>query len=40
MARLTICRMSFICAELKKHYPHIFEDEKYTNGDLVYDFTR
>ncbi len=25
--------------ELKKHYPHIFEDEKYTNGDLIYDFT-
>jgi hypothetical protein len=26
--------------ELKKHYPHIFEDKKYTNGDLIYDFTR
>ncbi len=25
--------------ELKKHYPHIFGNEKYTNGDLVYDFT-
>ena len=27
-------------SELKKHYPHIFEDAKYTNGDLVYDFTK
>ncbi|MEO6588993.1 MAG: transglutaminase family protein [Pyrinomonadaceae bacterium] len=27
-------------SELKKHYPHIFEDEKYTNGDLIYDFTK
>ncbi len=27
-------------AELKKHYPHIFEDEKYTKGDLIYDFTK
>ena len=26
--------------ELKKHYPHIFENEKYTNGDLIYDFTK
>lgn len=26
-------------AELRKHYPHIFENEKYTNGDLVYNFT-
>lgn len=26
--------------ELKKHYPHIFENGKYTKGDLVYDFTR
>lgn len=26
--------------ELKKHYPHIFENGKYTNGDLIYDFTR
>ncbi len=26
-------------SELQKHYPHIFEDEKYTNGDLVYDFS-
>ncbi len=25
--------------ELKKHYPHIFNDTKYTNGDLVYNFT-
>lgn len=27
-------------SELKKHYPHIFEDKKYTKGDLIYDFTR
>ncbi|CAN5683205.1 transglutaminase family protein [soil metagenome] len=26
-------------AELNKHYPHIFENEKYTKGDLIYDFT-
>lgn len=26
-------------AELKKHYPHIFNNEKYTNGDLIYNFT-
>lgn len=26
-------------SELKKHYPHIFNDEKYTSGDLVYNFT-
>jgi transglutaminase-like putative cysteine protease len=26
--------------ELNKHYPHIFENEKYTSGDLVYDFTK
>ncbi len=26
--------------ELRKHYPHIFEDAKYTNGDLIYDFTK
>ena len=26
--------------ELKKNYPHIFENERYTNGDLVYDFTK
>ena len=26
--------------ELQKHYPHIFENEKYTSGDLVYDFTK
>jgi hypothetical protein len=26
-------------AELNKHYPHIFENEKYTNGNLIYDFT-
>lgn len=25
--------------ELEKHYPHIFGNEKYTNGDLIYDFT-
>ncbi len=25
--------------ELRKHYPHIFENQEYTNGDLVYDFT-
>ena len=25
--------------ELKKHYPHIFEDGKYTRDNLVYDFT-
>jgi transglutaminase-like putative cysteine protease len=25
--------------ELKKHYPHIFENEKFTKGDLIYDFT-
>lgn len=26
--------------ELKKHYPHIFEDDKYTKGDLIFDFTK
>lgn len=26
--------------ELRKHYPHIFENQTYTNGDLVYDFTK
>ena len=26
--------------ELAKHYPHIFENSKYTSGDLVYDFTK
>jgi hypothetical protein len=26
--------------ELANHYPHIFGDEKYTNGDLIYDFTK
>ncbi len=26
-------------SELKKHYPHIFDDEKYTAGNLVYNFT-
>lgn len=26
--------------ELKKHYPHIFADKKYTNEDLIYDFTK
>jgi hypothetical protein len=25
--------------ELKKNYPHIFENEKYTKGDLVYNFS-
>ncbi len=25
--------------ELRKHYPHIFENQEYTNGDLIYDFT-
>lgn len=25
--------------ELKKHYSHIFENEKYTKGDMIYDFT-
>ncbi len=24
--------------ELNKHYPHIFENEKYTKEKLVYDF--
>lgn len=27
-------------SELKKHYPHIFDDKKYMNGDLVYNFTK
>jgi transglutaminase-like putative cysteine protease len=27
-------------SELKKHYPHIFADKRYTNGDLIYDFTK
>lgn len=26
--------------ELGKHYPHIFANKNYTNGDLVYDFTK
>ncbi len=26
--------------ELKQHYPHIFDNEKYTDGDLIYDFTK
>jgi transglutaminase-like putative cysteine protease len=26
--------------ELEKHYPHIFGNGKYTNGDLIYDFTK
>ena len=26
--------------ELSKHYPHIFGNENYTKGDLVYDFTK
>jgi transglutaminase-like putative cysteine protease len=28
----------FYLAELQQHYPHIFENEKYTKGDLIYDF--
>lgn len=27
-------------AELNRHYPHIFENAHYTQGDLVYDFTK
>ena len=27
-------------SELNKHYPHIFENGKYTRGDLIYDFTK
>lgn len=26
--------------ELAKHYPHIFGNNQYTSGDLVYDFTK
>ena len=26
--------------ELRKHYPHIFENQIYTNGDLIYYFTK
>jgi hypothetical protein len=26
--------------ELKEHYPHIFGNEKFTKGDLIYDFTK
>jgi transglutaminase-like putative cysteine protease len=26
--------------ELKKHYPHIFDNQDYTNGNLIYDFTK
>ncbi len=26
--------------ELNKHYPHIFGNENYTKGDLIYDFTK
>ena len=26
--------------ELWKHYPHIFENQTYTSGDLIYDFTK
>ncbi len=26
--------------ELNKHYPHVFDNEKYTNGDLIFDFTK
>ena len=26
--------------ELKKHYPHIFDNSEYTDGDLFYDFTK
>ena len=29
----------FYLQELKEHYPHIFNDSNYTNGDLVYDFS-
>ncbi len=25
--------------ELKTHYPHVFEDDKYTKGNLIYNFT-
>jgi transglutaminase-like putative cysteine protease len=25
-------------AELKRHYPHVFENGSYTKGDLIYDF--
>ena len=27
-------------SELNKHYPHIFGNADYTNGDLIYDFTK
>jgi len=27
-------------SELRKHYPHIFDNAEYTSGDLVYDFTK
>lgn len=27
-------------SELGKHYPHIFGDKSYTNGNLIYDFTK
>ena len=26
--------------ELRKHYPHIFENQTYTSDDLIYDFTK
>lgn len=26
--------------ELKHHYPHIFDNQEYTNGNLLYDFTK
>lgn len=26
--------------ELKKHYPHVFGNEEFTNGNLIYDFTK
>lgn len=26
--------------ELRKHYPHIFDNREYTDGNLVYDFTK
>jgi transglutaminase-like putative cysteine protease len=26
--------------ELAKHYPHVFGNRNYTNGDLIYDFTK
>lgn len=26
--------------ELNKHYPHIFDNQEYSNGNLIYDFTK